>query len=331
MNSIKRNIIFILLGFILATPMTFAPTASATNNHNYEECYGKFSCYCLVFREDKITAYDYDWNTAFEREIELKKKGKVIVRVSSEVKSYYGCQWKVKIKINKDWKELFGPRYFAPTGSDYWGTFTGNYWICDVPYGKHEIKVVFKSNDSTSYIKQRTLEITSDQTYWCDDYCPEDPPDDPTQPDPCTYECEAEYGNLYCQEKYDDKASGGYCVSAPESWGRDLDDHEIGDKISEYDFYVDCSDTYYLWALVKEPSSRKNSFWLQMDVRDHIEWRMDKDNHGGDWDSKHNEWHWDRKKLGYLMPGYHTFTLWNREAGTMMDKYEITTDKHLHD
>ena len=313
MKFIKRNIIFALLGFVLAAPMTFAPTASASE----KQIYGNFSCYKLVYRDDQRTSENGYYETAFEKEIELKKKGKIIVRVSSEVDAAYGCKWKVEISINGDWEELYGPRYFAPTQAHgYWGTFTGNYWRDDVPSGTHKIKVSFRGNNNRkAYVKYRTLEITSDQFEYCEE--------EEEEEKPCGYEYEAEDMHLYSSsvKKYDDEASGDYCVYAPSSWGKQLDRDDIDYKIAEHDFYVDNSDTFYLWARMKEPNGNSNSYWLQVDDREPIKWRLSHDK---------DEWHWDKKELGYISQGQHTFKLWNRESGTRMDKFCITSEERKY-
>ena len=80
----------------------------------------------------------------------------------------------------------------------------------------------------------------------------------------------------------------------------------------------ECHENYTLWVRVKYDSYLHNSFWVQLDQYDNVQWRFD--------DTKTHQWHWERISMGPLSKGPHSLKLKLREEQTKVDKFLITSD-----
>ncbi|MBL3657192.1 RICIN domain-containing protein [Fulvivirga sediminis] len=126
-------------------------------------------------------------------------------------------------------------------------------------------------------------------------------------------EC-GEVGSLFQEQTGNSSSNNGY-VSV-ESGNNSLSSAPGTTGRITYSFNVGESGSYTLWARVIAPNADDDSFWVQID--------------GGDWLNWNGiapgatSWTWDDVSSYDLSSGNHTLTIGYREDGTLLDKLYIT-------
>lgn len=132
---------------------------------------------------------------------------------------------------------------------------------------------------------------------------------------------EGENGDLTgtMQVGSDGNASNGKFIHMPEADG---DNNQTGD--AAFDFEVESSGNYYVWARVIAPHGESDSFFLQMD---------DAPSYPGDkwaFSPFSSSWTWYRWDKSFnLSAGSHTVRFNGREDGTKLDQVLITDDANF--
>jgi hypothetical protein len=133
-----------------------------------------------------------------------------------------------------------------------------------------------------------------------------------------------------------DSASGSTCIGYPidpmqtleqqQGQKRSMPPANDADGIAVYSFVVPRDDSYRLWGRVIAASVDEDSFWIQMDSSDFIQWNDI--GHGDQWlwvDVRNFE----RRTEPYtfmLNKGRHTLRVSYRELGTLLDKLLLASD-----
>jgi hypothetical protein len=135
---------------------------------------------------------------------------------------------------------------------------------------------------------------------------------------------------------HNDSASGGTCIGYPidptqtleqqQGLKRSMPPADDADGIAVYSFSVPRDGSYRLWGRVIASSVDQDSFWIQMDGDDFIQWNDI--GHGDQWiwvDVRNFE----RRTEPYtfmLDKGLHTLRVSYRELGTLLDKLLLASD-----
>ncbi|WP_149498802.1 SdrD B-like domain-containing protein [Roseiconus lacunae] len=120
---------------------------------------------------------------------------------------------------------------------------------------------------------------------------------------------------------------GNEFLVAANGTGSHYNSPPAGDELT-YEFSLERAGTFDMFALVSAQNGSDNSFWIQIDGGDWIEWHLNVTGDSFEWQEVTSGWNQDAVRFD-LDAGNHTLKIKVREDGTAIDKIVISDDQFI--
>ena len=121
----------------------------------------------------------------------------------------------------------------------------------------------------------------------------------------------------------DEDASNGIYLTV-KAGSENLTEPTTTDDVLVYEFHLDESGRYKIWARVLTPNADGDSYWVKMDGENWINWNSIPGGNNWNWDDLHNFANNDSTVSYDLDTGYHILSIRFREDDALLDKIFIS-------